>query len=212
MWDALLVPDQSRRNIQFASRFVNGARVRWLMPSGRRETSPTTHGRRVESHGLQVTRADLEKLDQPDVEPLLTVFWLVRLMRRFSTWRQDVFREIGMDPTEGEILVGLRVIDSPDVSLGWIRETMRLTSGGVTRAVDRLVAGGMLDKFQDGTDRRGVRLQLTPSGHNAAENVLGFVSARQSALLSNVDRQDVERLLGTLDEILELYAGVPVPP
>ena len=70
----------------------------------------------------------------------------------------------GMTSIEFEAL--LRVARSPEhrMSMGQLAEQMVLTSGGVTRLIDRLAADGLITRASCPTDRRVQWAQLTGAG------------------------------------------------
>lgn len=88
----------------------------------------------------------------------------------------------------------------PDEPVSWLGGVLRLTSSGVTRLVDRLVAAGWVTRTA-GEDARSRRLRLTRTGRARARAVL---EARRTAMadvldaLSDGDRAELERLLDVL--------------
>ena len=88
----------------------------------------------------------------------------------------------------------------PGRPVSWLGAVLGLTSSGVTRLVDRLVAAGWVSRTP-GTDARSRRLALTVEGRERAEAVL---RDRRAALadvlapLSAPDRAELERLLQLL--------------
>jgi DNA-binding MarR family transcriptional regulator len=88
----------------------------------------------------------------------------------------------------------------PDEPVSWLGGVLRLTSSGVTRLVDRLVAAGWVTRTA-GEDARSRRVRLTRTGRARARAVL---EARRAAMadvldvLSDGDRAELERLLDVL--------------
>lgn len=97
--------------------------------------------------------------------------------------------------TEPAALVTL--LAHPGRSVSWLGSVLGLTSSGITRLVDRLVAAGSVTRTS-GTDARSRRVQLTRAGRSRARAVL---HARRAAIadalsaLSERDRSELERLL-----------------
>ena len=85
----------------------------------------------------------------------------------------------------------------PDHTVSWLGDVLVLTSSGITRLVDRLVAAGLVTRTV-GTDARSRRVRLTRKGRSAARTVL---QTRRTAMgevlgaLSERDRHELERLL-----------------
>ena len=88
----------------------------------------------------------------------------------------------------------------PDHSVSWLGGVLSLTSSGVTRLVDRLVAAGWATRTA-GIDARSRRVQLTRAGRSRARGVL---RARRTAMgnalgaMSERDRRELERLLALM--------------
>ncbi|CAN5850750.1 MarR family transcriptional regulator [soil metagenome] len=84
-----------------------------------------------------------------------------------------------------------------DHTVAWLGGVLGLTSSGITRLVDRLVAAGWVTRTV-GIDARSRRVRLTRPGRNRAQALL---RARRAAMadalgaLSQTDRRELERLL-----------------
>ena len=94
----------------------------------------------------------------------------------------------------------------PDHPASWLGEVLGLTSGGVTRLVDRLVERGLVARTP-GSDARQRRLRPTATGTRRAralnaerlavlDDVLSPLSASEQAALTRA----LERVVGTLHE------------
>ena len=96
-----------------------------------------------------------------------------------------------------------------DRPVSWLGQVLGLTSSGVTRLVDRLVAGGWVTRTP-GSDARSRELTLSAAGLDQARAVL---RARAQAMagavagLSEADRAELERLLALV--VRGLAADVP---
>ena len=104
----------------------------------------------------------------------------------------------GMSASEQGALVTLHA--HPDRPAAWLGDVLGLTSSGVTRLVDRLVARGWVTRTP-GTDARQRRLRLTAPGTRQAKTLVrerDAVLSEALAVLSARERADLERLLDTL--------------
>jgi DNA-binding MarR family transcriptional regulator len=98
--------------------------------------------------------------------------------------------------SERAALVTLHV--HADRPVSWLGQVLGLTSSGVTRLVDRLVAGGWVTRAP-GRDARSRQLTLSAAGRDRARVVLRARSEAMAAAvhgLSDADRAEFERLLG----------------
>lgn len=85
-----------------------------------------------------------------------------------------------------------------DRPVSWLGQVLGLTSSGVTRLVDRLVAAGWVTRTP-GSDARSRRLTLSAAGRDQAQVVLGARAEAMTAAvrgLTDADRAEFERLLG----------------
>jgi MarR family transcriptional regulator, 2-MHQ and catechol-resistance regulon repressor len=98
-----------------------------------------------------------------------------------------------------EVLLRLARAEDDQLTMGALTEQVALTSGGVTRLLDRMVRAGYVERRQCPTDRRIVYAALTPAGR---------VKVEEAAAVHARDLQEIftslaphERRL--LDELLD---------
>ena len=68
-----------------------------------------------------------------------------------------------------EVLLRLARAEADQLTMGALAGQVALTSGGVTRLLDRMVRAGYVDRRQCPTDRRIVYAALTPAGRGKVE-------------------------------------------
>ena len=73
-------------------------------------------------------------------------------------------QECGISHLMFEVLLILGRADGAGLSMGAIGREQVLTTGGVTRLVDRMEAAGLVERAEDPGDRRGRLVRLTPQG------------------------------------------------
>jgi DNA-binding MarR family transcriptional regulator len=76
--------------------------------------------------------------------------------------------ECGISHLMFEVLLILGRAGGPGLPMGAISREQVLTSGGVTRLVDRMEAAGLVERADDPSDRRGRLVRLTPLGEQTA--------------------------------------------
>jgi DNA-binding MarR family transcriptional regulator len=79
-----------------------------------------------------------------------------------------VEQECGISHLTFEVLLILGRAGDPGLSMGTISREQVLTSGGVTRLVDRMAAAGLVERGDDPDDRRGRLVRLTTLGEEKA--------------------------------------------
>lgn len=106
--------------------------------------------------------------------------------------------------TDYDVLVQLSAAADRRLRMGELADRLLLSRSGVTRLVDRLVAGGLVERVTCESDRRGQWAALTDAGYDrlrrASPTHLRGVAAHFLDRLSPVDLASLERILaGVLD-------------
>lgn len=76
--------------------------------------------------------------------------------------------EFGISHVMYEVLLILGRAGEPGLPMGAIAREQVLTTGGVTRLVDRMEAAGLVERAETPGDRRGRLVRLTPLGEQTA--------------------------------------------
>jgi DNA-binding MarR family transcriptional regulator len=101
---------------------------------------------------------------------------------------------------------------APSMTLAELSRRLRLDKGWVSRAVDRLVADGLIDKA-GGADRRTIALSLTRAGraeHRRLDTILDAQVTRVIDRIPSAERAGVMRALQFLhDAYVAELAGEP---
>ncbi len=98
----------------------------------------------------------------------------------------------------------LRIARSPDrqMSMTQLADQMVLTSGGVTRLVDRLAAAGLAERLRCDQDRRVQWAKLTDRGlsvvTSAAESHVQDLEAHFSSLMTSAEMRTVTKVCDRL--------------
>ena len=101
-----------------------------------------------------------------------------------------------------EALLRLARSEGGRMSMSELGDQMVLTSGGVTRLVDRLAAEGLVERRPCDSDRRVHWAQLTPEGRARLESVLAtHVSDLEVHFASLISDDELPVLIGVLDRI-----------
>jgi DNA-binding MarR family transcriptional regulator len=146
-------------------------------------------------------RADL------DLAPVAVFSRVSRLARRLELARRDAFAAHGIEQWEFDVLAALRRAGTPyELSPGrLLRETL-VTSGTMTNRVDRLSARGLVERYPDPDDRRGVIVRLTGEGRAAVDGAFAALLDAERALLEVLPERDRTRLASLLRGLLASFA------
>jgi DNA-binding MarR family transcriptional regulator len=106
-----------------------------------------------------------------------------------------------------DLLAALRRSGPPyELNPGALMEATMLSSGGITKRLDRLAAAGLLERRPDPDDRRGTLVRLTHKGRAAIDRALeAHVENERRILdaLSARERRELDALLRKLLASLE---------
>ncbi|MCX6461108.1 MAG: MarR family transcriptional regulator [Actinobacteria bacterium] len=138
-----------------------------------------------------------------DVEPLEVLSRVSRLARHLDLARREAFGRHELEPWEFDVLAALRRAGDPYVlSPGDLVKQNLVSSGTITNRLDRLETRGLLKREQDPNDRRGVRVQLTPTGREVVDSSLDDLLAQERAILSTLNTAQQRDLAHTLRDLV----------
>ncbi|HET7474982.1 MAG TPA: MarR family transcriptional regulator [Dermatophilaceae bacterium] len=149
----------------------------------------------------QAERPDL------DVAPLHVLSRVSRLARHLDLARGTAFAGHGLERWEFDVLAALRRSGHPyELSPGVLVQQTLVTSGTMTNRVDRLAARGLVERYPDPDDRRGVIVRLTPEGKATVDGAFGALVDAERALLDDLPERDRARLATLLRTLLTPFA------
>jgi DNA-binding MarR family transcriptional regulator len=142
----------------------------------------------------------------PDVEAIVTR--IGKANRYIERAAVDTLESL--DLAQGELRVLLR-LSRGRRSHGEIARDLLVSTGTMTNRLDKLEAAGFVSRHADPADRRGVIVELTPSGREVLDRYIGVQAAREKHLLSAMsaeDKRELSRLLRKLLASVEARAAV----
>jgi DNA-binding MarR family transcriptional regulator len=143
-----------------------------------------------------------------DVTPLEVLSRVSRLARRLARTRSDVFADHALEGWEFDVLSALRRAGAPhELSPGDLVRATLVTSGTMTNRVDRLVERGLVERHRSETDRRGVRVRITPTGLARLDSAFADLLDRERGLLAELPPTERTRLATLLRGLLQPLEG-----
>ena len=90
-------------------------------------------------------------------------------IRRFLHFSEDAARVEGLEPQQHQMMLAIRSWRAPengpaDPTIGDLAEHLLLKHHSTVGLVDRLTERGLVQRVRAGSDRRQVRVHLTPQG------------------------------------------------
>ncbi|KOV57485.1 MarR family transcriptional regulator [Streptomyces sp. NRRL WC-3618] len=108
-------------------------------------------------------------------------------------------RECGISHLMYEVLLILGRAGGPGLSMRAVAQAQVLTTGGVTRLVDRMAAAGLVERADDPDDRRGRLVRLTRLGEETVVRASGVhVENIRRYFVAPLPPEDVERFADDL--------------
>lgn len=134
-----------------------------------------------------------------DVSPIGIIGRLHRLAGRLTEELTVVYRRFGLGEGDFDVLVTLRrQSDVYALTCSALAESTMVTSGGMTKRVDRLEAAGLVRRRDSESDGRSRVVELTPAGHALVDEAFAAHVANEHRLvgaLAPQDRDDLTRIL-----------------
>jgi DNA-binding MarR family transcriptional regulator len=144
--------------------------------------------------------------ERPDLDasPMAVVGRVKQLARDLERALDRVFAGFGLGLGDFDVLATLRRSGEPyRLTPGALLEAMMVTSGAVTKRVDRLEQAGLVARAPDPGDRRGVLVGLTPEGLELVDRVVEEHVANEHHLLAGLTDRERERLARLLRKLGE---------
>jgi DNA-binding MarR family transcriptional regulator len=139
--------------------------------------------------------------ERPDLDaaPIGTFGRLLRASALTDQALAEGVAGYGLRPGWFDLLAALRRSGRPyELNPTRLMEATLLTSGGITKRLDRLEEEGLVERRNDPSDRRGTLVRLTSKGKRLIDDAIGVHAANEDRLLANLSRSE----RATLDELL----------
>ncbi len=137
-----------------------------------------------------------------DASPMLVVGRVFHLANRWDRALRGPFAEAGLANGDFDVLAALRRSGEPYVlSAGELSRTVLVTTGAITKRVDRLEASGWVTRSVAEEDSRGRRIALTKAGLRLTDELMEVHLENQRRLIERLsadERTELERLLTKL--------------
>jgi DNA-binding MarR family transcriptional regulator len=82
----------------------------------------------------------------------------------------------------------------------------------MTNRLDRLEEAGLVRRFADPDDRRGVLVELTKAGHRAWDLSAGAAAAREALIAAALDQAEKEQLNALLRRLMLAFERLEGKP
>ena len=146
------------------------------------------------------------KAERPDIDasPMQVIGRISRLAADLDPLLAPVFTSRGLGDGEFDVLATLRRSGEPfELSPGDLGASMMVTSGAVTKRVDRLERSGLVTRRVSDVDARARVIRLTAEGRRIVDEAVVDHVANEERLLSGLSAAERETLAGLLRKLGE---------
>ena len=124
------------------------------------------------------------------------------LNKRFRRQMDQTLAEHGMTRQDWEVLKTLRHHGIDTCSPGDVSSELELSSGAVTNRLDRLERAGLILRRPDPSDRRGVKLELTPEGERRWTESTNAQAVKEALLAGALTKPEQRQLNDLLRKLM----------
>src|SRR5580704_18879238 len=136
--------------------------------------TPTFPNRVVDDLDTAAAEGTCGVLSQIDDERLQLMGLLVRSHRRLTdVLGRELEQVVGIPLVWFDVLIHVGGAEEGRLTMSKLSSEVALTTGGVTRLVDRMVEAGLVARENCASDRRSVHVVLTPAGESTLGQAIG---------------------------------------
>jgi len=147
----------------------------------------------------------LPAFDDYDPSTILIIMWAGRLSRRVDAFYQEALRADGLKYSDYAVLSLLRF--SGALSPKQLNARLAITSGGLTKTIQRLEKRQLVGRRPDPADGRGTLLSITKKGERTVTRLFDQDVEAHEELLAGVSGAGRKRIASALRELLDAFEG-----
>jgi DNA-binding MarR family transcriptional regulator len=143
--------------------------------------------------------------ERPDLDPspMAVIGRITRLASLLDEELDTAFAEYGLASCDFDVLATLRRNGPPyRLTPTELSRSTMVTTGGMTKRIDRLEASGLIRREPDPGDRRGKLIALTDEGRELIDRAVEGHLVNEERLLAGLSRSDRKQLADLLRGML----------
>jgi DNA-binding MarR family transcriptional regulator len=138
-----------------------------------------------------------------DPSTALIMMWAGRFARRVDAFYQELLREHGLQYSDYSVLAILR--SSGPIAPKQLNTYLAITSGGLTKTIQRMEREGLVQRAPDPDDGRGTLVSLTEKGERTIAPILSKTVAAHEILFQDLSKDDRGRIATALRDLLDVF-------
>jgi DNA-binding MarR family transcriptional regulator len=144
-------------------------------------------------------------LGQIDDERLQLMGLFIRTHRRLTeTLGRELEESAGIPLVFFDVLIHVAAAPDGYLTMSRLSTDISLTTGGVTRLVDRMVDAGLVAREHCPSDRRSIHVVLTPEGHAVLGRAVAIhIESIDRHLMAHLDTNERSALSAALIKVLD---------
>lgn len=149
--------------------------------------------------------------ERPDLDPspILVIGQMARLTQLYEPLLRPPFAQAGLGSGDFDVLAALRRTGEPfTLTPGQLSKSLLVTTGAITKRLDRLQTRGLLQRAVSPDDSRGRLVTLTPAGANLVDDLIAVHLANEARLLAGLSAEEREQLAAMLARLAETVDDV----
>ena len=168
----------------------------------RRTTPPSPPTPPTPDHAQHVVDQWARERPDLDASPILVIGRLHRVALALTTELVRVYNGFGLGEGDFDVLATLRRTGDPYelTPTALMKQTM-VTSGAVTKRIDRLEGAGLVERRVATADRRSRIVALTDAGRELMDRAVPEHLANEARLLSVLDASELRTLADLLGRL-----------
>ncbi len=144
-------------------------------------------------------------LGQMDDERIELMGLIIRTNRRLTeSLGRELEQSVGIPLVFFDVLIHVGAAPEGRLTMSRLSTDVALTTGGVTRLVDRMVDAGLVLRQNCPSDRRSIHVVLTPEGRTVLERaVAAHIEGIERHLIAHLDESERVALARVLAKVLD---------
>ena len=140
-----------------------------------------------------------------DDERIQLMGLIIRAHRRLTdSLERELEQSVGIPLVFFDVLIHVGAAPEGRLTMSTLSSDVALTTGGVTRLVDRMVEAGLVARQNCPNDRRSIHVVLTPEGRTVLEQAVAqHVDSIDRHLMAHLDADDRAALVVALTKVLD---------